>query len=139
MNNKNELSLTYSLSVPPQQVFDAWTIPALMKSWLFKSEDNDIFSIDTDLRRGGRFSILERNGGEVIDHFGQYTKVEAPGQLAFTLEVPKHFSGVSQVSVCITETPGGCRMKFRQWDIDTRQTRKSWEMMLRNLKMMLES
>ena len=59
MEQSSRLILSRFFSVEPYAVFDAWTKPELMKSWLFKSPDNEIISVKTDLKVGGKFSILE--------------------------------------------------------------------------------
>jgi len=43
-----------------------------MRSWLFKSPNNEILSIRPDLKGGGKFSILELHKDEKIDHFGEF-------------------------------------------------------------------
>src|ERR1044072_5116324 len=125
MKPGDQLTLSYSFSVEPEIVFDAWTKPGVMKLWLFKSPDNEILSIKTDLKVGGKFSILELNENEKIDHFGEYLEIEKPVKLVFTLEVPWHFPGISEVSVDIKDTETGCEMIFSQSGIETNITEGS--------------
>jgi uncharacterized protein YndB with AHSA1/START domain len=138
MTIRNQLTLTYRFLVESEVVFYAWTKSDFMKTWLFKSRDNEILSIKTDLKVGGKFSILELNKNEKIDHFGEYLEIEKPNKLVFTLEVPWHFFGVSKVSVEINDKPKGCEMIFTQLGIDTRITKDSWEKMFENLKSVIE-
>src|SRR4030095_10306065 len=100
--------------------------------------DNEILSIKTDLKVAGKFSILELNKNEKIDHFGEYLEIEKPNKLAFTLEVPWHFSGVSKVTVKIKASQPGCEMIFSQSGIDTSKTEESWKKMFENLKTIIE-
>lgn len=137
MTTTNQLILVYQFGVEPEVIFNAWTKPELMKAWLFKSPDNEIRSIKMDLKVGGKFSILELNNNEKIDHFGEYVEIEKPGKLVFTLEVPWHFSGISKVSIEIKATPEGCEMRFTQSGIDTSITKGSWEKMFENLKFVI--
>ena len=134
MEQSSRLVLSRFFSVEPYAVFDAWTKPELMKSWLFKSPDNEIISVKTDLKVGGKFSILELDKNEKIDHFGEYLEIERPNKLVFTLEVPRHFSGVSKVSIEIRDKQNGCELIFSQSGIDTSKTKESWEIMLEMLK-----
>ena len=83
---------------------------------------------------GGKFSILELNKNEKIDHFGQYLEIKKPNKLVFTLEVPWHFAGISIVSVEIKDKHDGSEMIFSQSGIDTSITEKSWKNMFENLK-----
>ncbi|GAB3912232.1 hypothetical protein GCM10028826_23150 [Mucilaginibacter boryungensis] len=110
-----------------------------MKSWLFKSLDNQILSIKTDLKVGGKFSILELNKNEKVDHFGEYLEIERPNKLVFTLEVPRHFSGVSKVSIKIRNKQNGCELIFSQSGIDTSKTKESWEVMFEMLKVVTDN
>jgi uncharacterized protein YndB with AHSA1/START domain len=70
--------LSITLWLGPEIVFDAWAKSELMKTWLFKSSDNEILSIKTDLKAGGKFSILELKNNEKIDHFGKYLEIKTP-------------------------------------------------------------
>jgi len=58
--------------------------------------------------------------------------------LVFTLEVPWHFSGISLVSIEITDKSKGCEMIFSQSGIDTRITKDSWKKMFETLKCDIE-
>src|SRR5689334_5999900 len=86
---------------PPATVFNAWLDEAMIKRWLFKSDSNEITQVTVDARPGGAFSILEKAGNAYIDHFGKYLLMQPPLQLAFTLEVPRHFPGVTHVMISI--------------------------------------
>lgn len=130
--------LSYLFNVKPDTIFAAWTEPEIMKQWLFKSSNNDIISIHKELRIGGRFSILELNNDEKIDHFGKYLKISKPNKLDFTLEVPWHFDGVSKVSIQINGRENSCEMIFKQSGIKTNKTKDNWKKMFENLKIILK-
>jgi len=87
---------------------------------------------------GGRFSILELSDNEKIDHFGVYLEIERSRKLSFTLEVPRHYSGVSKVAIEIKQKATGCEMIFTQSEIDVTKTEESWKKMFNNLKVLLE-
>lgn len=136
--NPKPLHLIHRYSISPEAVFDAWLKPELVKLWMFKSASNEIVSVTIDAKTGGRFSILELNNGEEIDHYGEYIEVKRPTHLAFTLEVPWHFSGISCVIIEISEQPYGCELSLTQTGIDTTKTEDSWRKMLNDLQQMLE-
>lgn len=118
------------ISASAEVVFDAWTVGDLVKLWLFKSDTNEILHVKTDLQPGGSFSILERSDdGTLIDHFGKYIEVEEPHHLSFSLEVPKHFSGVTEVDIQIAATADGCELIFHQTGIDPQIIEESWQRM----------
>ncbi|MEU6422973.1 SRPBCC family protein [Streptomyces spiralis] len=121
--------------VAPHVLFDAWITSPVMRRWLFASDSGELVSIDVDPRVGGAFSIVERREeGEVeVDHFGTYIEVDRPGRLAFTLEVPWHFPGTTQVGVDIRPVPEGGEMFFRQTGVDPATTRDAWHRMFDQL------
>jgi uncharacterized protein YndB with AHSA1/START domain len=134
---KTDLKLTRTYPADVETFFDAWTKPEWMKRWLFKSPTNQIVKVEVDLRVGGRFSILELADGEQIDHFGEYLEVSRPDRVAFTLEVPWHFKGVSTVAIELRSTDQGCLIDFRQSGIDVSKTEDSWKKMLDNLSIVI--
>src|SRR5258705_9894862 len=81
VETNDKLTLSYFFQVRSDLVFTAWTKPELMRLWLFKSPDNEIISIKSDLKVGGRFSILELNKTKKIDHFGNFLEIDNPHRL----------------------------------------------------------
>ena len=125
-------------SVSQGVVFDAWFDPDLIVRWLFVSPTSEIVSITMDVRVGGRFSILERGDDGVIDHYGQYLEILRPHRLAFSLEVPKHFHGVTFVMVDIIPVMEGCEIALTQTGVSAEVTEGSWHRMLHQLGDALE-
>lgn len=132
-NSYPALHLQYRFEVSAEAAFDAWVMPETVKLWLFTSAGNEIVDVHIDARDGGKFSILELNDGKKIDHFGEYFEVERPTRLAFTLEVPEHFKGVSYITVEIMKAENGCDLLFTQSGIDTSQTEENWRDMFNSL------
>jgi uncharacterized protein YndB with AHSA1/START domain len=117
-----------------ERVFDAWLEPDVVGRWLFVGPDSGAPIVQIDPRPGGHFSILERaSGGEDIDHFGEYEAIERPGHLAFTLEVPRHFPGITRVAIDIIDVEGGCELTLTQTGVAAEVTEVSWRMMLATL------
>lgn len=128
------------LSVRADVVFDAWTLDNMVKLWLFKSDTNEILHVKTDLQPGGAFSILEQSDdGSLIDHFGRYHQIERPHHLSFSLEAPKHFSGVTEVDIHIMPTAGGCELTFDQTGVDPQIVEESWHKMFNRLDKVLNN
>jgi len=123
------LVITPVFSSSAEDLFSAWTDPAVMRQWLFKGDDSEIESIAIDLAVGGRFSILERTRAGTIDHFGNYLSIDRPNLLSFTLEVPAHFPGTSQVEIGFRQVEAGCEMVFRQAGVDPEIVEGSWRRM----------
>lgn len=120
-----------------ERVFDAWLKPEIVRLWLFKSHDNEIVRVAVNPQSGGRFSILERAKGEDIDHFGVYSVIDRPNRLAFSLEVPWHFPGVTEVVVEITPSDEGCHLSLTQTGVDPKITEGPWRNMLSQLARLL--
>lgn len=125
-------------NAPPATVFNAWLDEGIIKQWLFKSNSNEITQVTIDARVGGRFSILEKAGNEYIDHFGNYLMMEPPLQLAFTLQVPHHFTGVTRVLISIEPNNTGCILTFLQTGVAPEVTERHWQQMLQRLAAILE-
>lgn len=125
----------------PERVFDAWIVPDQMRRWMFVSSTNEIRKIESEPRVGGRFSILEQNGKEEIDHFGEYRAIDRPSRLVFTLTVPRHFEGTSEVTIEIQPDAAadGCVMTFGQTGVRKEITEGSWLDMFETLTAVLET
>ncbi|HSZ40311.1 MAG TPA: SRPBCC domain-containing protein [Trebonia sp.] len=118
----------------PDRLFAAWTVPAVMSRWLFVGPSSRIISATVDLRVGGGFSIRERpDGFGDVDHVGEYLDVRAPGRLAFSLEVPAHFPGRSEIRLEISAAGAGSELAFTQHGVEPGTVRSSWEMMFDGL------
>src|SRR5215217_3687741 len=96
------LHLEYPFQASATSVYDAWISKPVTELWLFKNETNDL-NFEADVKKDGEFSVVEYDDGKKIDHRGQYLVIDRPNKLCFTLEVPTHFEGVSEVVVEITE------------------------------------
>src|SRR4051812_31586783 len=106
------LKISLVFQATAEELFCAWTDPAVMSQWLFKGDDSEIENIEIDVAVGERFSILERTKEGSIDHFGNFLFVDKPHSLSFTLELPRHFVGISQVSIEFRQSDVGCEMVF---------------------------
>jgi len=127
------IQLSREIPAPPNVVFNYWIEPRRMKQWLFKSATNEIRDVINEPRVGGRFSILAWSEGERIDHYGVYEEIQRPHLLEFSLQVPKHFSGVTRVKVAIAPTAGGSMLTFTQTGVPREVTEAPWRAMLETL------
>src|ERR1041385_6388437 len=133
-STNDPVQLSCRFDATAEMIFDAWINPAVMRQWLFVGPGSEIVKVETDVREGGAFSILEHNDGEEIDHFGQYVRIDRPSVLAFTLEAPKHFPGVTEVRIGLAPAEGGCQMQFEQTGVAREVTEESWRAMFRTLR-----
>ena len=136
-NNFPPLHLEYTFQASVTSVYDAWITKPVAELWLFKNETNDL-NFEADLKEGGRFSVGEKDGEKAIDHWGEYLQIDRPNTLRFTLEVPAHFEGTSEVAIEIKETPAGTQLNFKQTGIDTSKTEAAWKAMFGTLDEVLK-
>ncbi len=130
--------ITRSFAVAPEVLFDAWIQPQRMRRWMFVGATNTIEKVTSDRRVGGQFSVLERGGGQLILHYGRYRLIDRPNRLVFTLSVPRHFSGVTCVTVDFTPRDDDTVMTFTQTGVDRSVTENSWRAMFDTLAGVIE-
>jgi len=123
------------IAAPPEKVFDAWLDPDGVGTWLFATADGVMETVEIDPRVGGGFRIVERRGGDLAEHFGEYVALDRPRLLAFDFWTS--FSEErTRVTVTIAADDDGSLLTLRHdgvWaDYETR-TRQGWGMMLENL------
>ena len=131
------LHLEYSFQASATSVYDAWITRPVAELWLFKNETNQL-NFESTQEKGGRFSMVEYDGEKKIDHWGEYLEINRPNTLHFTLEVPAHFEGISEVMIEVKETPGGTQLFFTQKNIDTSKTEAEWKRMFARLDEVLK-
>ena len=119
-------------------LFDAWTFTPVAELWLFQSEKNEV-DLLADVREGGEFHTVEKGQNHAVSHQGHYIKIDRPNELLFSLTVPSHFDGVSEIQVTIDEKPVGCLLKFTQKNVDTSDNVQPWKSMLEQIQKILES
>jgi uncharacterized protein YndB with AHSA1/START domain len=81
-----EIVMTRVFNAPRRLVFDAWTIPALVKRWLLGPPGWTMPVCDIDLRVGGRYRFVWRNetDGTDMGMGGVYREIEAPERIVNT-------------------------------------------------------
>ncbi len=101
------LRIERRFDVPPETVFDTLTDPDLMRIWW-----GDDTEFDIDLRVGGQWTIIRREGGEEYLATGNYLKVERPSQLQYTFAMPQFSPNSDTITIRIAEDNGGCFVTF---------------------------
>lgn len=72
------------LPAAPSRVFEAWTSPEAIRFW-FGGADMAIDAVEVDLRVGGKYTIIYRDGaGNETVVAGRYLRVEPNRRLVFT-------------------------------------------------------
>lgn len=81
---KRDLVLTRSVDVTREEVWAAWTTPALLKPW-FCPRPWQTVECDIDLRPGGTFrTVMQGPNGERVDNIGTYLEVIENERLIWT-------------------------------------------------------
>jgi uncharacterized protein YndB with AHSA1/START domain len=101
--------LTRILPAPPEEVWDAWTDPSLMARWMTPI---GVAEAVVDLRVGGRFTVVMRGEGRVIEHHGEYLALQRPARLVFTWRSPYTGPGSSRVTVALAPDGQGTRLEL---------------------------
>lgn len=84
-SDENLVQLTRVLRAPPDEVFAAWTEPALLESWWTGVGGWVDAKADVDLRVGGRYHLSMRDErGALHGIVGIYTLIAPAERLSFT-------------------------------------------------------
>ncbi|HLF41087.1 MAG TPA: SRPBCC family protein [Acidimicrobiia bacterium] len=78
-----EILITRSFDAPAELVFKACTTPELVKRW-WGFETSAWLVCDIDLRVGGAWRYVVREGDMEVGFHGEYRKIARPGQLVST-------------------------------------------------------
>ncbi|HMG47738.1 MAG TPA: SRPBCC domain-containing protein [Allosphingosinicella sp.] len=129
------------IAAPPERVFDAWLDPDGVATWLFATPDGTMERVEVDPRVGGGFTIVERRGGDLAEHHGEYVELDRPRRLAFDFWTS--FSEErTRITVAIEPDGDGSRLTLTHagvWDGWQDKTRQGWAMILDGLARTLGS
>lgn len=122
-------------AAPPETAFDAWIDPAGVGKWLFATPEGVMEKVEIDPRVGGGFTIVERRGADLAEHFGEYVALDRPRLLAFDFWTS--FSDErTRVTVTIAPDGDGALLTLRHegvWADYEERTRQGWTMILDGL------
>jgi len=94
----------------PQRVFDAWLDPEVAGTWLFATASRPMARVEIDGRVEGSFCFVERHGGAIIEHTGEYLEITPPWRLVFSLAMERHPHALTRVGVAIAPLEKGCEL-----------------------------
>ncbi|MGB5296597.1 MAG: SRPBCC domain-containing protein [Thermoanaerobaculia bacterium] len=101
------LRIERRFDVPRETVFDTLTDPDQMRIWW-----GDDAEFEIDLRVGGQWRIVRREGDVEYLAKGNYLKVERPTQLQYTFGMPQFSPNSDTVTIQIEEDNGGSFVTF---------------------------
>jgi uncharacterized protein YndB with AHSA1/START domain len=110
MNRDIRVSQRFDAS--PERVFDAWLDPAMASAWLFATASRPNARVEIDARAGGAFRFVDRQGGEEIEHAGEYLEIVPPRRLVFRLLMENSPRVVTRVTAEIVPLETGCELRL---------------------------
>ena len=110
---RETLRIVRRFDVAPEVVFEALTVPEAMRVWWTEQT-----TFDLDLRVGGRWTIVRRDGDETYVMEGEYLEVEPPHRLRYTIGMPQFSPNRDTISVEIASEGAGCVVVFEQSGVD---------------------
>lgn len=103
------LQIVREFNVAPEVVFDTFTKPESMRVWW-----TDQTTFDIDLRIGGRWTIIRREGDAEYTATGEYVEVDRPHRLQYTYAMPQFSPNSDIISITIAPEGTGCVVTFVQ-------------------------
>lgn len=78
-----EILITRVFDAPAELVFKAYTTPELVKRW-WGCETTEWLVCEIDLREGGHWRYVTRDGGMEVGFHGEYREIDPPHRLVTT-------------------------------------------------------
>ncbi len=108
------LTVIQGFLASPDQLFKAWTLPALAGEWLFTSPHSEHSEHHLDPRPGGRWTIQDRRDQTDYIATGEYLAVERPYRLVFTFAMPQFSPNSDTITVTIEPEGDGSTLTLVQ-------------------------
>jgi uncharacterized protein YndB with AHSA1/START domain len=135
MNATASVTVARRIAAPPEALFDAWLDRECVGRWLFATPDGVMEKVEIDARLGGGFTIVERRGADLAEHFGEYVELDRPRRLAFDFWTSMSAER-TRVTVTIEADGDGSLLTLRHdsvWADYEDRTRHGWTMILDGL------
>ena len=111
---KKSLKIVRNFSATPEKVFDTFTKPENMRVWW-----TDQTTFDIDLRVGGRWTIVRKEGGMTYTATGEYLEVKRPNWLKYTYAMPQFSPNSDTITIDIEpDGKGDSTMTFTEDGLD---------------------
>lgn len=128
-----KISIETSIGASITSIWKAWTTPEAITQWNFASDDWCCPRAELDLKPGGKFSyrMEAKDASAGFDFIGEFTFVEEPKRLEFTLDDNR------PVEVLFSEENGKTVVKetFEAEDMNAaEQQKQGWQNILNNFK-----
>lgn len=106
----------------PDEIYAAWTTPETLRLFMCP---NDMTApvVEADVRIGGRFRIVMRDGTRDVEHRGEYRVLEPGRRLAFTWASPATGWAATLVTIELAPHEDGTRLVLIHEDLATDDVR----------------
>jgi uncharacterized protein YndB with AHSA1/START domain len=110
------LTITRTFAASRELVYAAWTQPEHFSVWFgTEAVDVPLETVSMDVRVGGDWTaVMHLPGGDTIHWRGEYTEVDPPERLAFTMTDDPSRDAREPVTVVLVEVDGGTEMTLTQ-------------------------
>jgi uncharacterized protein YndB with AHSA1/START domain len=125
-----DLRIERTFKASPEDVFDAWTSPEVMRRWLHCEDDWSTPVAEVDLRVGGRVQVqMRRPDGRQSEMTGEYTVIERPHRLEMKWTFYDDPTNEQLIELTFTETgPGETTVVLLNTRISTDERRESQDL-----------
>jgi uncharacterized protein YndB with AHSA1/START domain len=115
-----------AFAASPEDVFDAWTSPDVMRRWFHPTPDWDTPEAEVDLRVGGKVRVVMRRAdGTEAEAQGEYTLIDRPHRLAMTWTFDDDPSNEQLIALSFSESEGSTTVQMLNSGISTDERRAS--------------
>jgi uncharacterized protein YndB with AHSA1/START domain len=104
MTSDTSLRIERTYNATPEEVFDAWTTPEVLRRWWAVHPEGKTPVAEVDLRVGGRYRLsMEAPDGERNTVQGEYSEVDRPRRLVYTWQWELDAGGLGAASTVTVE------------------------------------
>jgi uncharacterized protein YndB with AHSA1/START domain len=113
-----------TFAASPEDVFDAWTSPEVMRRWFHCASDWETPVAEVDLRVGGRVRVVMRKpDGTEAGADGEYTVIDRPRRLVMTWTFRDDPANEQLIELSFSETDGSTTVLMVNSRISTDERR----------------
>jgi uncharacterized protein YndB with AHSA1/START domain len=113
-----------TFAASPEDVFDAWTSPEVMRRWFHCGPDWDTPEAEVDLRVGGKVRlVMRRPDGTEVEAQGEFTLIDRPHRLVMTWTFDDDPSNEQLIELSFSESDGSTTVVMVNSGISTDERR----------------
>ena len=117
------LKISHYFSQSPEKVWQAWTDPAIVKSWFGSDPNGTVLDASLDVRLGGRFEVTFQNADKTqFTCTGEYKEIEPYQKLVFSWAWKDRADVQELISIVFQAKENGTTIFFEHANIDPATT-----------------